>query len=192
VDADEAGAQQAPPPVRAVVEAILLVADEPVPVGVLAQVIERPAAEVEQLLRSLASTYTGRASGFELSEVGGGWRLFTRPDCAPYVERFVRDGRPATLSRAALETLAIIAYRQPITRARISAIRGVAVDAVVRTLLARGLIDEAGTEPVSGAVLHRTTAYFLERLGVAALDELPPLADFLSDQTIDLVDDASA
>jgi segregation and condensation protein B len=175
------------PPLRTVLEAILFVADEPVPASVLAQVVERPRAEVEELLREMSAESSGR--GFELRDAGGGWRFSTRAEAAPYVERFVEDGRPDTLSRAALETLAIVAYRQPVTRARVSAIRGVAVDAVMRTLASRDLVDEAGTEPVTGAVLYRTTPYFLERLGLRALDQLPPLGDYLPDQSADVQGD---
>ena len=113
--------------------------------------------------------------GFELRAVAGGWRLYTRAECAPYVERFVRDGQPAKLSQAALETLAVVAYRQPTTRSRIAAVRGVNVDAVMRTLLTRGLVAETGVERESGAILYGTTDHFLERLGLASLDELPPL-----------------
>jgi segregation and condensation protein B len=188
----EAANQATGPSVRAVIEAVLLVADEPVPASVFAQVVERPRGEVDEELTAIASSYVDRRSGVELREVGGGWRLCTHADCAPYVERFVHDGRPPTLSRAALETLAIVAYRQPVTRSKVAAIRGVAVDAVMRTLLARGLVDETGTEPVSGAALYRTTGYFLERLGLATLSDLPPLAEFLPDETTELVDDGSS
>lgn len=169
------------PPVRAAIEAILLVVEEPVAEVTLAQVLERPTEEVAQLLRELADDYTAAGRGFDLRQVGGGWRLYTRAECAPYVERFVRDGQQARLTQAALETLAVVAYRQPVSRARVSAVRGVNVEAVMRTLLARGLVEEVGTEPESGAILYCTTAYFLERLGLASLDELPDLAPFLPD-----------
>lgn len=180
----------APTP-RAAVEAILLVADEPIPDVLLAQVLERPRGEVRALLEELASEYERDGRGFELRAIAGGWRLYTRPNCAAYVERFVRDGRTARLSQAALETLAVIAYQQPVARSRVAAVRGVAVDAVVRTLLARGLITEAGVEPGTGATLYATTDTFLERLGLASLDELPPLSEHLPDASV-LDDDVLA
>ncbi|KWX05368.1 hypothetical protein TH66_02890 [Carbonactinospora thermoautotrophica] len=167
------------PPLRAALEAVLMVVDEPVSEVTLAQVVERPTAEVAATLRELAAEYTAQGRGFELRQVGGGWRFYTRPECAPVVERFVKDGQTARLTQAALETLAVVAYRQPVTRARVSAIRGVNVDGVMRTLVARGLIEECGTEPETGALLYRTTGYFLERLGLRSLDELPDLAPFL-------------
>ena len=169
------------PSLAAVVEAVLLVTDEPLPVVALAQVAERSPDDVLAVLRGLAEEYARTDRGFTLSEVAGGWRLYTRADCAPYVERFVLDGQSARLTQAALETLAVIAYRQPVTRARVSAVRGVNVDGVVRTLVARGLVVEAGTDPESTAVLYRTTDLFLERLGLRALDELPSLAPYLPD-----------
>ncbi len=169
------------PPLRAALEAVLLVVDEPVAEVVLAQVLERPTSEVAAVLRELADEYDAQGRGFDLRNVSGGWRLYTRPDCAPYVERFVLDGQQARLTQAALETLAVVAYRQPVTRGRVSAIRGVNVDGVMRTLLTRGLVEEAGTDGESGATLYRTTSYFLERLGLTSLDELPPVADHLPD-----------
>ena len=169
------------PPARAALEAVLLVVDEPVAEVVLAQVLERPTEEVGRLLTDLATEYDEQGRGFELRHVSGGWRLYTRESCAPYVERFVRDGQQARLTQAALETLAVVAYRQPVSRSRIAGIRGVNVDAVMRTLVSRGLITEVGTERESGAILYGTTPYFLERLGLDALDELPPLSDYLPD-----------
>lgn len=169
------------PPVRAALEAVLLVVDEPVAEVVLAQVVERPTEEVAALLRELAAEYDADGRGFELRNLSGGWRLYTRPACAPFVERFVRDGQQARLTQAALETLAVVAYRQPVSRSRVAAIRGVNVDAVMRTLVSRGLVTEVGTERESGALLYGTTPYFLERLGVSGVDELPPLSDFLPD-----------
>ncbi len=169
------------PDLTAVVEAVLLVTDEPLSPVVLAQVAERPTADVLEVLQRLAEDYRATGRGFELREVAGGWRLYTRSDCAPYVERFVLDGQSARLTQAALETLAVIAYRQPVTRARVSAVRGVNVDGVVRTLLARGLVAEAGTDGESSATLYRTTDLLLERLGLTSLDELPSLAPFLPD-----------
>jgi segregation and condensation protein B len=178
---DPATGDQELPPTRAALEAVLLVLDEPVAEVVLAQVLERPTEEVAETLRALAADYDDAGRGFELRQVGGGWRLYTREACAPYVERFVRDGQQARLTQAALETLAVVAYRQPVSRSRIAAIRGVNVDAVVRTLASRGLVGEVGTEPETGAILYGTTPYFLERLGLSSLDELPPLSDYLPD-----------
>jgi len=169
------------PPARAALEAVLLVVDEPVAEVVLAQVVERPTEEVAALLRQLAAEYDTQGRGFELRNVSGGWRLYTRAACAPFVERFVRDGQQARLTQAALETLAVVAYRQPVSRSRVAAIRGVNVDAVMRTLVSRGLVTEVGTERESGALLYGTTPYFLERLGLSEVEELPPLSDFLPD-----------
>jgi segregation and condensation protein B len=169
------------PPVRAALEAVLLVVDEPVAEVVLAQVVERPTEEVGALLRDLAADYDRDQRGFELRCVAGGWRLYTRADCAPYVERFVRDGQQARLTQAALETLAVVAYRQPVSRSRVAGIRGVNVDAVMRTLVTRGLVTEVGTEHESGAILYGTTGHFLERLGLANLEQLAPLSDYLAD-----------
>ena len=177
------------PPLQAVVEAVLLVTDEPVPVTVLAQVAEQPTAEIERVLHELVEDYARSGRGFELRLVAGGWRLYTRADCATYVERFVLDGQQARLTRAALETLAVIAYRQPVTRARVSAVRGVNVDGVVRTLLARGLIADAGQDPDSAGTLYRTTPLFLERLGLQSLEDLPALAPLLPE--LSELDDAS-
>jgi segregation and condensation protein B len=169
------------PSLPAVLEAVLLVSDVPLSAVLLAQVAERPTAEVLEVLHGLATDYAEQGRGFELLEVAGGWRLYTRSDCAPYVERFVLDGQSARLTQAALETLAVIAYRQPVTRARVSAVRGVNVDGVVRTLIARGLVVEAGPDPDSSATLYRTTDLLLERLGLRSLDELPSLAPYLPD-----------
>jgi segregation and condensation protein B len=169
------------PPVRAALEAVLLVVDEPVAEVVLAQVVERPTEEVSALLRELAAEYDADGRGFELRNLSGGWRLYTRAACAPFVERFVRDGQQARLTQAALETLAVVAYRQPVSRSRVAAIRGVNVEAVMRTLVSRGLVTEVGTEAESGAVLYGTTPFFLERLGVSSLEDLPPVSEFLPD-----------
>jgi segregation and condensation protein B len=169
------------PGLRTALEAILMVVDEPVGEVLLAQVAERPTEEVSGALRELAQEYDDADRGFELRQVAGGWRFYTRTSCAPYVERFVLDGQQARLTQAALETLAVVAYRQPVSRARVSAVRGVNVDGVMRTLVARGLVTEAGTEPESGAILYRTTPYFLERLGLNDLSELPELAPLLPD-----------
>jgi segregation and condensation protein B len=167
------------PSLDAALEAVLLVADEAIPSSLLAQVVERPVSEVESALSGLAARYTERGSGIELRFVAGGWRYFTRENCARWVERFVLDGQQARLTQAALETLAVIAYREPVTRSRVSAVRGVNVDGVVRTLVARGLIAESGHDPSSGAALYSTTPLFLERLGIQSREDLPPLAPLL-------------
>jgi segregation and condensation protein B len=169
------------PDLRTSLEAILLVADEPVPDNVIAQVVERPTDEVAAALRELAASYAAEGRGFQLSQIAGGWRFYTRPECAGVVERFVRDGQEVRLTQAALETLAVIAYRQPVGRARVSAVRGVNCDGVMRTLVLRGLIQESGHDPETGAILFETTSYFLERLGLASLADLPELAPFLPD-----------
>jgi segregation and condensation protein B len=175
---------------RPLLEAVLLVADQPLDEGTLARAVERPRSEVAATLRGLAADYDDEARGFELQHVAGGWRYTTRAEYADVVERFVIDGAQARLTQAALETLAVIAYRQPVSRSRISAIRGVNVEAVVRTLVARGLVEDAGTDPSGTAVLYRTTPYFLERLGLESLADLPEVADYLPD--LDLVDDPEA
>jgi segregation and condensation protein B len=173
------------PGLRANLEAIMLVADEPVSEVVIAQVLERPRAEVAAALRELAASYVAEQRGFDLREVAGGWRFYTREECAPVVERFVSDGQEVRLTQAALETLAVVAYRQPVSRARVSAVRGVNCDGVIRTLVLRGLVEEAGSDPETGAILFATTAYFLERLGLPGLDALPELAPFLPDHLDD-------
>jgi segregation and condensation protein B len=186
---DDAGNDEIDGPgVRACLEAILLVADEPVPEVLLAQVLERPRGEIDAALRALAAEYTADGRGFDLREIAGGWRFYTREDCAPLVERFVRDGQEVRLTQAALETLAVIAYRQPVSRARVSAVRGVNCDGVIRTLVLRGLVEDSGTDRETGAILYRTTSYFLERLGMASLDELPDLAPFLPENIEDIED----
>jgi segregation and condensation protein B len=174
------------PGLRASLEAILLVADEPVPVVVLAQVLERPRNEVAAQLTELAGEYKSEDRGFDLREIAGGWRYYTREDCAPLVERFVSDGQEVRLTQAALETLAVVAYRQPVSRARVSAVRGVNCDSVMRTLVLRGLVEETGTDAETGALLYRTTGYFLERLGLASLEDLPDLAPFLPEDIEDI------
>ncbi|WP_374986916.1 SMC-Scp complex subunit ScpB [Streptomyces fradiae] len=160
-------------------EAVLMVVDEPAAEAHLAKVLGRTRREVADALRELADEYDAQRRGFELRRVAGGWRYYTRPAYARAVEGFVLDGRQARLTQAALETLAVIAYRQPVSRSRVSAVRGVNCDGVMRTLLQRGLVEEAGTEPGTGAILYRTTNYFLERMGLRGLDELPELAPFL-------------
>ncbi|MCW2567143.1 MAG: putative transcriptional regulator [Mycobacterium sp.] len=172
---------------RSAVEAILLVVDTPVAEVTLAQVLERPIGDVTAALTELAEEYSAQSRGMDLRRAAGGWRLYTRSEYAPYVERFVLDGQQARLTQAALETLSVVAYRQPVTRSRISAIRGVGVDGVIRTLVTRGLIEEAGAEHETGAHLYRTTTLFLEKLGLNSLDELPSLAPLLPE--IEALDD---
>jgi segregation and condensation protein B len=170
-----------------VLEALLLVVDTPVSVDALASATDQPQARVADRLHVLADGWAARDSGIDLREAAGGWRMYTRPKYAPYVEKLLLDGARSKLTRAALETLAVVAYRQPVTRARVSAVRGVNVDAVMRTLLARGLITEAGTDGDSGAVTFATTELFLERLGLSSLTDLPDIAPLLPD--VDVIDD---
>jgi segregation and condensation protein B len=177
-----------PAGLRSSLEAIMLVADEPVSEVIIAQVLERPREEIAAVLAELAASYTAEGRGFDLREVAGGWRYYTREECAPVVERFVSDGQEIRLSQAGLETLAVVAYREPVSRARVSAVRGVNCDGVMRTLVLRGLIEEAGADPDTGAIQFRTTGYFLERLGLPGLDELPELAPFLPDDMDDAED----
>jgi len=172
-----------------VLEALLLVVDTPATVDQLAAATDEPADRVAAKLTQMAADLAARDSGIDLREAGGGWRMYTRARYAPYVERLLLDGTRSKLTRAALETLAVVAYRQPVTRARVSAVRGVNVDAVIRTLVARGLITEAGTDPDSGAVTFATTELFLERLGLASLTDLPDIAPLLPD--VDVIDDLS-
>ncbi|MEY3494019.1 MAG: segregation and condensation protein [Actinomycetota bacterium] len=161
-------------------EAILLVASEPVPTDLLAQILEQPAAVVDQLCASLASAYDEAGHGFELVRVAGGYRYQSRGDLAPYVERFILDGQRARLSGAALETLAIVAYKQPISRSQIASIRGVDPDGVLRTLQSRGYIDQVGRDPGPGqAVMWGTTPAFLEKLGINSINDLPSIVDFV-------------
>jgi segregation and condensation protein B len=163
------------------IEAVLMVVDEPVSTTALAQVLGHPESDVAAACAQLAGEYADQGRGFELREVAGGWRFYSSPAFADAVQRFVLDGQQARLTQAALETLAVVAYRQPVSRARVSAVRGVNVDGVMRTLLARGLVEECGTDGENGAHLYRTTTYFLERLGASSLDELPELAPYLPD-----------
>jgi segregation and condensation protein B len=167
---------------RKVIEAILFLADEPVPTRVLGEVLEKPKAEVEALLSSLTTEYRDADRGFVLRQVAGGWRFYTSPDCSPWLERFVRGDRQPRLTGAALEVLAIVAYRGPIARSQITEIRGVESDSVVKTLLQRGLIEEAGREGGPGSpVLFRASGEFLERMGINSVEELPPLREFMPD-----------
>jgi len=170
-----------------VLEALLLVVDTPVTAQTLATVTEQPVYRISAKLEAMAEELRARDSGIDLRETGGGWRMYTRAQYAPYVERLLLDGSRSKLTRAALETLAVVAYRQPVTRARVSAVRGVNVDAVIRTLVARGLITEAGTDEDSGATTFATTELFLERLGLTSLTDLPDIAPLLPD--VDVIDD---
>lgn len=169
------------PSLGAALEALLIVAVEPQSTVELAEATRHPVDEVAARLKELSEEYAAQGRGFALREVAGGWRFYTSETCSGMVERWVLDGQQARLTQAALETLAVIAYRQPVSRARISAVRGVNVDGVLRTLQSRGLIEEAGTDPSSQAILFRTTPYFLERMGIASLDDLPDLAEHLPD-----------
>jgi segregation and condensation protein B len=162
-------------------EAVLMVTDQPLDHLTLAQAVGHPPQQVERALIQLAADYTAAGRGFDLRSVGGGWRFYTRDEYAPIVERYVRDGQQARLTQAALETLAVVAYRQPVSRGRVSAIRGVNVDGVMRTLVTRGLVEESGSDSETGAILYRTTSHFLERVGLGSLEELPPLAPLLPD-----------
>ncbi|MFY1632397.1 SMC-Scp complex subunit ScpB [Solwaraspora sp. WMMB335] len=173
---------------RGALEAILLVVDEPVTEAVLAQVLEQPSERITAELVRIAAGYTSAGHGFDLRRIAGGWRLYTRSEYAPYVERFVLDGQSVRLTQAALETLAVVAYKQPVTRGRVSAIRGVNCDGVIRTLASRGLIEECGTEPETGAYRYRTTTLFLEKLGLDGVEELPSLAPFLPDDVEEIAD----
>jgi segregation and condensation protein B len=172
---------------RAAVEAILFVTDTPLVPADLAAALRRPVPQVLEALRRIGTDLDERQAGIVLREIAGGFRLYTRAELGPAVERFLRDGQRTKLTQAALETLAVIAYRQPVTRGRVAAIRGVSVDGVVRTLLNRGLIAEVGADADTGAGLYATTDLFLEKIGVGGLDELPSLAPLLPD-----VDDLDA
>ena len=175
------------PSLGAALEALLIVAVEPQSAVDLAEATRHPVEEVASRLRELSEEYAAEERGFALREVAGGWRFYTSASCSGMVERWVLDGQQAKLTQAALDprtmrdTWRPIAYRQPVSRARISAVRGVNVDGVLRTLQSRGLIEEAGTDPSSQAILFRTTPYFLERMGIASLEDLPDLAEHLPD-----------
>ena len=166
---------------RPSLEAILIVADEALDKVQLASVVGHPVESVDAALHDLAAEYTEQGRGFELRNVAGGWRFYSREAQAAVVEGFVLEGQQARLTQAALETLSVVAYKQPVSRARVSAIRGVNVDGVMRTLLTRGLVEEAGRDSETSANLYRTTSYFLERIGITSLDELPELAPYLPD-----------
>ena len=173
--------------IHAALEAVLMVVDEPVTSMALASALEQPVSDVEVALDELESGYAEQNRGFTLRQVGGGWRMYSRHEYAPVVERFVLDGQQARLTQASLETLAVIAYRQPVSRSRVAAVRGVNVDGVIRTLLSRGLIEELGHDPESTATLYGTTSYFLERLGLQSLEDLPALAPYLPE--VDVLDE---
>ena len=168
---------------RPALEAVLMVADQPLDHLTLASAVGHPADEVAAALDALAAEYAEQDRGFDLRNVAGGWRYYTREEYAHVVERFVLDGQQARLTQAALETLAVVAYKQPVSRARVSAIRGVNVDGVMRTLVARGLVEEAGHDAETTATLYRTSGYFLERIGVTSLADLPELAPFLPEMS---------
>jgi len=169
--------------IRPALEAVLMVADQPLDHLTLASAVGRPPGEVAEALEALAVEYAEQGRGFDLRNVAGGWRFYTREEYAPVVERFVLDGQQARLTQAALETLAVVAYLQPVSRARVSAVRGVNVDGVMRTLVTRGLVEEAGYDGETTATLYRTTSYFLERIGVPSLTDLPELAPFLPEMS---------
>jgi segregation and condensation protein B len=172
---------------RGAIEAVLMVVDEPVTEISLASALELPVDDVAGHLQALASDYDEGNRGFTVRSVAGGWRIYSRSEYAPVVEKFLLDGQQAKLTQASLETLAVVAYRQPISRSRVSAVRGVNVDGVFRTLLTRGLVAEVGAEDESGATLYGTTPYFLQRLGLGSLDDLPALAPYLPE--VDVLDE---
>jgi segregation and condensation protein B len=167
------------------IEAVVLAALEPIEPNVLAQLVEIPVDEVERLAAELAAEYEQEQRGFVLARIGGGYRYQTHPDLAPYVERFVLEGQHARLSGPALETLAIVAYKQPVSRAQLAAIRGVNVESTLNTLIQRGYVEESGTDSGPGqAILYGTTQSFLERLGLNSLGDLPSLVDFVPDASV--------
>jgi segregation and condensation protein B len=175
-----------PTALRGALEALLFVADAPLELAQLAVAVQRPVAEVAEALAGITADLDDRQAGWQLRPAGSGFRLYTRDQYAPVIERFLLEGQRSKLSQAALETLAVVAYRQPVTRARVSAIRGVNVDGVVRTLLARGLITEVGADPDTGGGLFRTTEEFLEKMGITSVDQLPSLGPLLPE--LDAVD----
>ncbi|NYJ74561.1 SMC-Scp complex subunit ScpB [Allobranchiibius huperziae] len=170
--------------VAGAVEAVLMVVDQPLTEDELADGLHLPVEEIREVLERLESGYAAQSRGFTLRCINGGWRVYSRADYAPVVERFLMGGQQAKLTQASLETLAVIAYRQPISRSRVSAVRGVNVDGVVRTLLTRGLIAQIGESEEGGAGLYGTTPYFLQRLGLTSLEELPALAPYLPDADV--------
>ena len=175
-----------PAALEAALEALLLVVDAPTEDDALAVALDQPVARVRAALAAMAQRYAADGRGIDLRRVGEGWRFYTRDTYAPFVEKLLLGGQRAKLTRAALETLAVVAYRQPVTRARIAAVRGVNCDGVLRTLVTRGLVEEAGVDSSSQGTLFRTTELFLERLGLRSVDDLPPLAPLLPD--VDAID----
>jgi segregation and condensation protein B len=170
---------------RRAVEAVVMAAVEPVEPQVLAQLVEIPVSEVEALCTELAEEYERDGRGFALVRVAGGYRFQTHPDLAPYVEKFVLEGQTVRLSPASLETLAIIAYKQPVSRAQLAAIRGVSVESTLATLQQRGYVEEVGHDPGPGqAILYGTTSLFLERLGLDSVEDLPQLAEFVPEPSV--------
>lgn len=165
-------------------EALVMLATEPISASELAEAVGEPVSVVEESLRGLAQFYDETGRGFELREVGGGWRYYTREQHAELISRWLLEGQRSTLSQAALETLAVVAYLQPISRGRVSAVRGVNVDGVMRTLTTRELVEEVGQDPETGARLFGTTSYFLERMGLSSLDQLPALAPHLPEAAV--------
>lgn len=187
-DPAETTAEPAEPPTTPLterLEAILLIIDEPLGLVALAAAVGSPVPAVRQAIETLVDDYDGKGAGprrgFELREVGGGWRLYVREDHDALVAEFVGGQAPARLSQAALETLAVIAYKQPVTRSQVASIRAVNVDSVVRTLLARGLITELFADSETGAINYGTTDALLQNLGINSLDELPPISPLLDD-----------
>ncbi|MDE9367343.1 SMC-Scp complex subunit ScpB [Luteipulveratus sp. YIM 133132] len=172
---------------RTAIEAVLMVVDQPVTDEELAGALEISPDDVLGHLKDLERQYDEEQRGFALRAINNAWRIYSRADYAPVIEKFLLDGQHARLTQASLETLAVIAYRQPISRSRVSAVRGVNVDGVIRTLLTRGLIHELGQDTEGGAMLYGTTPYFLQRLGLGSLEELPPLAPHLPD--VDVIDE---
>lgn len=170
--------------IAAAIEAVLMVVDQPLTEAELGDGLRLPAHQVREVLDQLEAGYAAQSRGFTLRNINGGWRVYSRADYAPVVERFLMGGQQAKLTQASLETLAVIAYRQPISRSRVSSVRGVNVDGVVRTLLTRGLITQIGEATEGGAALYGTTAYFLQRIGLTSLEELPALAPYLPDSDV--------
>jgi segregation and condensation protein B len=192
LEADDEDIEEGPAPLGddeldSALEALLLVVDSPVDEDALATALDSTPLRVAEHLRLLSDKYADQDRGIDLRRAGGGWRFYTRDRYAPYVEKLLLDGQRAKLTRAALETLAVIAYRQPVTRARVAAVRGVNCDGVIRTLLARGLVEETGTDQETGGFLYRTTELFLERLGLSSLEDLPPIAPLLPE--VDSIDE---
>ena len=178
---------------RSAVEALLMVADQPLSVLAIAQATNQPLERISQILGSLQADYAGESGsvrrGFELREVGGGWRIYARTEFDEIIRGMLHDDSPQRLSQQALETLAVIAYKQPVTRGQVSAVRAVNVDTVMRTLIARGLISEHSTDPETGAIFYQTTDLLLEYLGIESLEQLPPISPLLDDGSAGFDDD---